>query len=144
MDSSLDELARQLKQRLCHQHQVILTPDDPLLIALTANVLMVEDTMARAGGLQQAVLDEHRQQLATLTARWTSTASSAAAALPRQMADAASQAAKNATVSACKKAKVDMDAALLEHATKMQRIAFATSISTAVAVLAATATIVLR
>ena len=69
-DASLQRLVEQMRVRLEGLHDEKLEPNDPFLMAMSANLLAVERAVESTKAAQDEVLRAHRSELELLSARW--------------------------------------------------------------------------
>lgn len=114
-DADMRELLEEMKGRLESLHNERLEPNDPLLMAMSANLLIVQQSVRSTKALQDEVLRAHRSELELLSARWQRDADAIGLRIVSRVLQETSEEAGQAAQRACSSASVRIEQALKDH-----------------------------
>lgn len=143
-DASLQQLVAQMRVRLQGLHKETLDLNDPLLMALSANLLAVERGVQSMKAMQDEVLRAHRSELELLSVRWQRDADSIGQRIVAQVLRATAEEAGQAAQRACGAAAVRIEESFEQHVQQMQRMLWSSSAIVSLGMLAAACTVLFR
>lgn len=114
MSVELDSVVSAMRMKLMEQHEISIAPHDPLLMAMSANLLIVEQAMRVGLEGQQAALSHHRGEMQGLTRQWAAQAQAAADTLVHKVRQAQVEATEAAFQDLCE-ATLERIGGLLSH-----------------------------
>lgn len=142
MAEPLDEVLERVRTRLIKEHNVAIRQDDPVLIAMSANLIMVNEVADR---FREAIA-HHRSELYELGARlgqeWSKDADATAKAIAAKVQDISIELARESIEELCSGAAKQTEQALARHERVLTKVTWCSSLAVLVAVLAASVAVI--
>lgn len=137
MTKPIEELLSALSHRLTETHKVAVDEKDPLLMTLTATLMIVEEAIKAGGEAQKQELNRHAGELEVLTTRWTRHVEVTALAILDKVKSGTLEAAHEVVERAGDEAVAEVRELLAAHARQMRVLSWTASLAVAMAVMAA-------